>query len=54
MRATYQARSVPYRELRATDKICTRCGIVFGMRSDRFQHTDCIDCRPPTKRKPRN
>jgi hypothetical protein len=47
MSATLRARSVPYRpELKADERICTRCGILFRYNPTRSPHlTDCPDCR---------
>jgi len=44
---TLRARTLPYRpELRAHEKICTRCGIMFTVNKSRGPHnTECRDCR---------
>ena len=46
MVTTLRARTLPYRpELRAHERVCTRCGIVFYTRTDRKQFAECRDCR---------
>jgi len=45
MAATILARATPYRpSLRANERVCTRCGIVFRTHAAR-PLTECRDCR---------
>lgn len=50
MKVMIRARSRPYQpDLRADQRVCTRCGITYTYNTSRDTHlTECRDCRGAT------